>query len=172
MPFTEHDALKAAVELANLSPCSKSKRGVVIFNRYRVLGRGYNHPPGPFICAGDDACRAACGRICIHAEQAALLDYEQGGDDTELLHVKVEGAQAVPSGPPSCWQCSRLILLVPDIQGVWLLHEAGLRRYSSIEFHRETLRTCGLPMVELGVTGDPVCTCADGRCVVHEGSTP
>lgn len=167
MQFTEHDALEAAIAVAQRSPCRKSTRGVVIFNTRGVVAQGFNHPPEPFLCTGDDECRASCNKICVHAEQAALLDYDGRGnpaDEPDLLHVKVERGVGVPSGPPSCWQCSRLILLVPDIQGVWLLHGGALCRYSPVEFHRQTLRNCGLPMWwSLSV---------DGRCGAHQREQP
>jgi hypothetical protein len=61
-----------------------------------------------------------------------------------MLHVKVVKGIATISGPPSCWQCSRLILEA-GIAGMWLLHSEGLHRYTAEEFHRLTLEHCKLP---------------------------
>jgi len=160
------------VELARLaalrSPCAKSRRGVVVYDpgTVRLLGRGWNGQPEPFACSGDDACRAACGKLCVHAESRALakarLSTHADKHDlhnTHLLHVKVVDELVVAGGPPSCWQCSREILDA-DLGGVWLFEDAALsghaydllsprqawRFYTAIEFHAATLRACGLPV--------------------------
>lgn len=91
----------------------------------------------------------------MHVEQAALLDALEQEDLTEenrvdgasMLHVKVIDGKAVPSGEPSCWQCSRLIL-ASGIKTMWLLHEDGLKAYTAKEFHMKTLEHCNLPAVE------------------------
>jgi len=149
--MTEEEALEAAVSIGNKSPCQKSKRGVVIFNQYGLLGWGNNHPPKPFVCDGSEGCRGSCNKLAVHAEQAALIDAMNDQEpmlDAEMLHVKVIDGVAVPSGPPSCWQCSRLIL-DSGIQKVWLLHENGLKSYSAVEFHEETLKNCNLPEIKI-----------------------
>lgn len=68
-----------------------------------------------------------------------------------MLHTKVvfEGGQwvSVPGGPPSCPDCSKLILEA-GIDGMWLVEERDgntvLVRYTAAEFHDQTLRNCGL----------------------------
>lgn len=166
----EHYALAAAMGEALLSPCAKSKRGAFIWQTPQVLeesergrepyrayllaaidagsldcARGHNAQPAPFSCNGFSRCRKNCGKLCVHAEQAALdrLDSTDYSQNLQMLHVKMVDGLAVPSGPPSCWQCSRAIL-ARGIQSMWLLHEDGLRRYSAEEFHRLTLENCGL----------------------------
>lgn len=153
--MTPEAALALAVEVARQSPCAKSQRGVVLFRDERLGQRGhrepiavgFNAPPQPFACDGSAACRGACNQVAVHAEQAALMYAAAHGrktDQAEMLHVKVVDGVAVPSGGPSCWQCSRL-LLEAGVAGMWLLHEDGLRRYDAITFHRLTLESCGLP---------------------------
>lgn len=151
--YNEYVALRDATEFATLSPCQKSKRGVVIFTNEGLLSWGYNAQPFPFTCDGSAACRKNCNQLCVHAEMAALLHLENPifdrrssvmrGLDRELLHVKVVNGLPVASGPPSCLQCSRLILHCA-IAKVWLLHEDGLRMYSAIDFHQKTLEHHGL----------------------------
>jgi hypothetical protein len=51
------------------------------------------------------------------------------------LHVKTVNGELVPSGGPSCVQCSKLAL-VCGIAGFWLYHEEGWRRYPMQEFHQ------------------------------------
>lgn len=153
-----NEAAMAAVRVGAASPCAKSKRGVVIFDQTRVLALGNNHPPRGFACSGSEACRAACPKLCVHAEQAALaalgpVDPTTGEPwaNLDLLHVKVVDGLPVPSGPPSCWQCSRAILDHGGIIGVWLLHEQGWRFYTAHDFHVLTLAACDLP-VQTGST--------------------
>jgi len=149
------DAVHYAVAAAKMSPCAKSKRGVVIFDSEGVIETGFNAPAAG-VCGGTDECRAACNKICVHAEMDALRHAEHCYADghlgelgcLDLLHIKVVDGLPVPSGPPSCWQCSRMILYSGLIERVWLLHDAGWSAYSAAEFHRQTLRTCGLPLFE------------------------
>lgn len=149
--------IEVARRCALWSPCAKSKRGAVVFDPSypdgKVLGRGWNHQPRGFACDGSDACRVACGKLCIHAEDAAIRDVHddwkcEGVGDLELVHVKVVGEAVVPGGGPSCWQCSRLVVEV-GLKGVWLYELApGLaggwpgewRFYRAEEFHRLTLQ--------------------------------
>ena len=133
-----------AVATACRAGCAKSKRGVVLVSEDRTyLWTGWNEPPAPFVCDSSDACRSACNRVAVHAEERALLSCPCPVGAT-MLHVKVVDGQPVPSGGPSCWQCSRSILAA-GVAWMWLLHEDGWRRYSAVEFHALTLAACGLP---------------------------
>lgn len=156
----EYIAIAEAITEARKSPCSKSRRGVVIFHRglkgltsAGIHARGFNGPPPPMTCDGSVECKSACSKICIHAEASALIDLlglamdPARLSDLEMLHVKVVDGQAVASGPPSCWQCSRLILKA-GISKMWLLHDDGLRSYTAQEFHALTLERCGLPAIQ------------------------
>jgi len=163
-PYCEHPrkwdedwALERATEAAVSAGCAKSKRGVIIWdptNRDLGYALGQNSPPFPFICDGSEQCRGSCNKLAVHAEQAALLEWlgrenvnSMDLRECELLHVKVVDGEAVPSGPPSCWQCSRLISEVGFFRKVWLLHEVGLKAYTPYEFHLLTLENCGLPAI-------------------------
>ena len=136
--------IRTAVKLAAMSPCAKSKRGVVVFSLAgtHADGHGFNHPPFG-TCAGTDECRSSCSKICEHAEAMALRQ-TVGEGLFDMLHVKVVDGEPVPSGGPSCWQCSKAILADQRIAGVWLLHADGWRRYDVREFHALTLKECGL----------------------------
>jgi deoxycytidylate deaminase len=144
--------IDTAIEAAKRSTCRKSQRGVVIFRPASSLlpkYRGCNHPPPPFTCDGSAACREHCNKLCVHAEVDALKEfrcYDRSGW-WDLLHAKVVDGTIVPSGPPSCWQCSREIVDDDSITHVWLLHEDGWRRYSTVEFHKLTLQHHGLPVI-------------------------
>jgi deoxycytidylate deaminase len=138
----------AALKAANSSPCAKSKRGAVVWEPLwgKILGVGHNAPPKPLQCDGSEECRASCGKVCVHAEMSALLaaGLPGSGYALDVVHLKTVDGLPVPSGPPSCWQCSRN-MAVAGVEGVWLLHKDGWRRYEALEFHRLTLRHHGLP---------------------------
>jgi deoxycytidylate deaminase len=144
MSYTQDHALQTAIIAASGSGCAKSQRGVAIFHRQDgLLVTGTNRPPGNFRCDGSEGCRRDCNKLCIHAEQDALSKVTTRLYGWEMLHVKVVNGEAVPSGPPSCWQCSRIILAA-QLNCMWLLHEDGLRSYTVAEFHGLTLKECGL----------------------------
>lgn len=150
--------VKIAVDTANKGPCAKSKRGVVIFEANAsggvVYGNAHNSPPWPFECSRTDACRKDCGRICVHAEQRAILQF-LGNDfatrpigrhvEYQLVHVKtVNGVLVTSPDGPSCDQCSKLVLEV-GIQTVWLYVAEGIwAPWAATSFHQRTLRNLGL----------------------------
>jgi deoxycytidylate deaminase len=127
-------ALDAAVDSADLSPC-RSKRGVSIYRGDRIVSTGHNDQVSPFECVGTDVCKRTCRTMAVHAEQFALLQAGKDAAGADLVHVKTVAGRLVPSGGPSCVQCSKL-MLPAGILGVWLFHENGWRRYGAEEFHR------------------------------------
>lgn len=160
-------AIDRAIAAAMKSPCSKTRRGVAIFDprNERGHGEGWNGPPNDRECDRTDACRAACGKRCVHAEARAIRDMlieassDPAGaiaffDKFQAVHVKISITGELESGgPPSCWQCSREILDV-GIGAFWLFETSadpeGVRfgkwqRYTAEEFHRVTLENCELP---------------------------
>lgn len=131
------DAAYFAIRAAFESPC-QSKRGAVIWGKGGVVSIGRNHQPQPFPCDGSDRCKENCGKTAIHAEQSAILKTEPALIiGSQMLHVKVEDGKLVPSGPPSCLECSKLIL-ESGIAYMWLYHETGWKWYTAAEFHRAT----------------------------------
>lgn len=129
-------AIRAAVVAGARSPCAKSKRGAAVFapgaNPDRACyGIGWNGQPEPFACAGTDACRAACGQLCLHAEHRAIHNAILVAErrlgrtmcytlrDLALVHAKVVDDHLVAGGGPSCLRCSAEILDV-GLAAVWL----------------------------------------------------
>jgi hypothetical protein len=129
--------VREAVRMSTLSPCAKSKRGAITFipderpNLCVVLAGGFNGQPEPFKCDASERCRAACGKLCEHAEdraiRASILEFERvftcgvdSGIKLDLVHAKTIDGALVAGGHPSCWQCSRTILGCGFIAGVWL----------------------------------------------------
>jgi deoxycytidylate deaminase len=136
--------VELAVQVAGWSPC-RSKRGVVIFDRDgNFITNGHNHKPQGFACDGSEACKATCRRDAIHAEQYALLKAGTEARGAELLHVKAVDGQLVPSGGPSCVECSKLAIAA-GITGVWLYHVHGWQRYPIVNFHNESLASQPTP---------------------------
>lgn len=168
--------IRTALTAAALSPC-RSKRGVSLFDPRTGAhrGSGHNGPPAAQPCPGRSVCSGTCGQRSVHAEVRALRDamlvwipYYGGSEPGALDLVHVELAQdggVVACDGPSCWQCSREILDVGFVGGVWLYERAGCphceagaispdnqcprgaggwRRYIAEEFHRATLKRCGI----------------------------
>jgi deoxycytidylate deaminase len=182
-----NDHIFWALNSAGRSPC-RSKRGVVLFDPQtsEVRGAGYNGPPAGQPCPGRETCAGTCGQRCVHAEMRALraaMWNLRPRDKLELVLELVHVERALDGGisacdGPNCWQCSREILDVGFVGGVWLYlgfsrcfacrrfedsspseserykrcPECGMdltptgswRRYTAEEFHRETLKNCGM----------------------------
>lgn len=138
------DMVAAAVKIGATSPCAKSKRGVVIFDSvvHSVNSFGKNHP-AVGTCDGSDACRRDCTKRCVHAEQAALLKLAPC-KEAVLLHIKVVDGKGVPGGPPSCIECSKLIVASGKIAHVWLWEAEGWVKRTAAEFHKETCENVGV----------------------------
>ncbi len=118
-------AFEAAIGVSMLSPC-RSKRGAVVFGKSGIVSTGYNHPPQQMVCDRSDRCKKTCGRTAIHAEQHAIIEVIGGGDlsDSGIMHVKTVDGQPVGSGPPSCLECSKLILEA-GFRSMYLVHDFG-----------------------------------------------
>jgi deoxycytidylate deaminase len=141
--------IRYAVAVANTSPCAKSKRGVVIYDRVVMMAHGTNGPPTPFVCTGSATCRWNCPKLCEHAEAAALRNLEGSRVGYQLLHIKTVDGEPVASGGPSCVDCSKAILADGRISGVWLMHEDGWRRYDPVEFHELSAAQNGITLSRL-----------------------
>ena len=137
-------AIEEARRAGAASPCCKSQRGVVVFAKNKVVSSGTNHPPTGWSCLNNEECRESCSKICIHAEIDALKKYS-GTKPVEVLHLKVENGIGVPSGPPSCVLCSKEMAEDDRVEGIWLWHDTGWKRYGREEFHQLTLENCNLP---------------------------
>lgn len=138
------NVIAEAIEEAKLSPC-QSKRGAAVFRGDTVDGTGHNHLVEPFTCDGSDACKRTCRAHAVHAEQAAMIEARGYCYGSELLHVKVVDGELVPSGGPTCSQCSK-IAVEAGIAGVWLYHADGWRRYEATEFHRLSVLSAPAPV--------------------------
>lgn len=143
--------IELAVQAAICSSCQRSKRGAVLFSPpEKILGTTFNGPPTGYACDGSPECRADCGKTCMHAEERLMLWRPRTNlTRCHVLHAKAVEGQLVPSGPPSCWQCSRTMADL-RVGFIWLFHETGWRAYTAKEFHDLTLKHCGLYPFEVG----------------------
>lgn len=131
------EMVHVAVSVAAQSPCL-SQRGAVVFDKHVVTGFGCNDKPNGFTCDRTEHCKATCRVEAVHAEQIALLKAGRYAHGCDLLHVKVVDGALVPSGEPSCVECSKL-MVAAGIDGVWLYHDDGWRKYAMREFHGRSL---------------------------------
>ncbi len=165
--MTEPDRfmIGSALATAALSPC-RSKRGVALYDMATgaFRGAGHNGPPRGAPCPGRAICAGTCGQRSVHAESRALRAaevYRSMGHPPgpyDLIHVELSAdGGVVACAGPGCWQCSREILDVGFVGGVWLYEMTGeqqisalsnsqgrWRRYTAEEFHRVTLRNARL----------------------------
>lgn len=135
-------------------------------DRYKsqsIVDVAHNAPPNGWGCSGSEACRRNCGKLCRHAEERAILaaGILTRCENLAMVHVKVVDGVVVAGGPPSCWQCSRLIADC-GIRGIWLyekrfeaaedMHPAAVGRelepawkfYDARVFHTLTLAHEGI----------------------------
>lgn len=128
-------AVQVAVDASKRSTC-RSKRGAVAFRDDRVISFGWNHKPDGS-CDGSETCKRTCRLEAVHAEEMiAISTVDISGCD--IVHAKTVNDALVPSGGPSCLECSKL-MLAAGVRAVWLYHDSGWRRYLINEFHRLTL---------------------------------
>jgi deoxycytidylate deaminase len=130
-------AVDAAIRLSQQSPCM-SQRGAAVFVPGRIISAACNDKPRGFVCTGTASCKATCRIEAVHAEQRALLLAGPAARYAEMVHVKTVRGALVPSGLPSCWQCSKLIL-DSGILTMWLYHPWGWTPYHPADFHRQSL---------------------------------
>ena len=167
-------ALSSAIREALGSPCCKSKRGATVFSTTDATRfTCHNRPPPPFTCLGSrlaiaehDACRAACGALCLHAEERCVSELRwmrakeaHRRADTlttwitgmppppreyDVLHIELVDGQPVPfdrpgkPAAPSCITCARA-MVDAKVRLVWLFGVAGWRSWTAVEFMRDTI---------------------------------
>jgi deoxycytidylate deaminase len=138
-------AIRDAMWAAKHSACAKDQRGAAVWHpEYGVIVNGHNGPPDPFTCDGSEACRAACGKLAVHAEMRAVLKYQRTVKlgppvGMHVLHIRTVDGKPVTSGPPSCISCSR-DMLEAGVAVVWLWHDTGWTSYPAEVFHRLSLQ--------------------------------
>lgn len=112
--------LEIARQEALKSPCFRSKCGSVIVKDGKVIGKGFNGPPGDvqFSACSKDSWPAefkSDRTCCVHAEQRAIMDALKSDlghiSGSTLLFVRLDdNGNIKPAGSPYCTICSKMAL--------------------------------------------------------------
>jgi len=144
----ERLALKSlikAAEIALNSCCLRSKCGSIIVNHGRIIGIGWNSPPGnrrikkcfkedlPKDFISDKTC-------CIHAEDRAIRDAlaknPQELKGSRLYFIRLDKNNKITkAGSPYCTWCSKTALDA-GIKEFVLWHEKGIAVYNTEEYNK------------------------------------
>jgi deoxycytidylate deaminase len=154
MVFVSHENLERrfqffseAQEEAKKSTCLRRKCGSVLVKNEKVIGRGFNSPPGNLEnqrrCSFDKNSlheKVTDKICCVHAEQRAIVDalenFGKGEISESVLYFTSvdQDGNRLKSGKPYCTLCSKLALDVGVSE--WMLeHEEGITNYNSQNYH-------------------------------------
>ena len=160
MRTLSYDELKAkegffliAQEEALKSTCLERKCGAVLVNSEKIIGKGFNSPPGNIEsqrrCNQDKTLiniKVTDKTCCIHAEQRALMDAFQRGENLKgstmyFTSVNDKGERLL-SGKPYCTLCSKIALEMGIEKWVLEQKEGGLE-YSADEYNKISFNYVG-----------------------------
>lgn len=138
--------LDEAAKTAAGSLCLRTHCGSVVVKGGKLIGAGFNSPPQNKtewrICLDEYEIPAGFRHdrtCCIHAEQRAIQDAMQRGDDmrgARIYFVAIdEWGNKVKAEDLKCTVCSRAVLDA-GISDFALLCEDGIRIYPAEEFNR------------------------------------
>ncbi len=142
--YYSHFLFKAE-EQAKLATCERAKCGAVIVKNYKVIGRGFNSPPGDseHLCHVDKKTlheKVTDKTCCAHAERRAM-DNALSDFNKEILKGSMmffsrldDEGHMIFSGNPYCTRCSKDAL---DLKiSKWVLrHKSGIYVYGAEEYH-------------------------------------
>ncbi len=145
----EKEAIKlidAVAKIAENSTCNRKRCGTIIVKDGKVIGQGYNSPPGDMEsqrrCANDKSSydkRITDKTCCVHAEQRAIIDALRRNPDnikgSRLYFVRLDDNDVKkPSGNPYCTICSKMALDA-GVKEFVLWHENGITVYDTDEYN-------------------------------------
>ncbi len=148
--------LEEAARVALRSTCERDQCGCIIVAEGKIIGRGFNSPPGE----KESQRRCSCDKsllhpkvtdktCCVHAEQRAILDALRTFPD-QLLGATLYFARldkqgiVLKSGKPYCTICSKMALDV-GIGLFVLAHEHGITAYETEEYNLLSFAYKGQP---------------------------
>lgn len=133
-------------EVARGSTCERSHCGSIIVKDNKLVGKGFNSPPGN----KEESRRCSCEKYsysqkvtdktcCVHAEQRAIMDALRNNPDTlidsRLYFIRLDvNDNPAHSGKPYCTICSKIALDV-GIKEFVLFHEEGICVYDTMEYN-------------------------------------
>jgi len=134
------------VEVARGSTCDRAHCGSIIVNNNKIIGKGFNSPPG----ADESSRRCSCKKTsynqkvtdktcCVHAEQRAIMDALKNNAEniicSRLYFIRLdENDNPAYSGKPYCTICSKMALDV-GIKEFVLFHKEGICVYNTKEYN-------------------------------------
>lgn len=138
-------SMKKAAEIALNSCCLRSKCGSIIVHHGKIIGAGFNSPPGnkkikkcfkeslPNDFISDKTC-------CIHAEDRAIRDALAKNPaklkGSRLYFIRLDKENNITmAGNPYCTWCSKTALDV-GIKEFVLWHEKGICVYNTKEYNQ------------------------------------
>lgn len=135
-----------AVNVAKEATCLRSKCGSIIVKGGKIIGRGFNSPPGEIEtqrrCLNskkDYDNKITDKTCCIHAEQRAMFDVLKNNPEkikgASLYFIRLDSQNNVMfAGKPYCTICSKMALDL-GIKKFGLYHEKGIVIYSAKEYN-------------------------------------
>jgi len=138
--------LTIASTVALQAGCGRSRCGSVIVKDNKIIGRGFNSPPGDM--EGQRRCSALKGgyhpkvtdkTCCVHAEQRAIIDALKNHPEqivgSRLYFIRLDNRdQPSRAGQPYCTICSKMALDL-GIKEFVLWHEDGIAVYDTEEYN-------------------------------------
>lgn len=144
----------AAKDEAVKATCKKAKYGAVIVSHGRIIGKGFNSPPGNLDimrrCGMDKKglhARITDKTCCIHAEQRAKDDATKTNPNgvrnsfMYLARVDEKGSMMMCS-KPYCTLCSKM-LVDAGIAGIVFMQKEGITSYGAFTFNNESYKYSG-----------------------------
>ena len=140
------DYFKEAGKVARSSLCLRDKCGAVVILDGKIIGRGYNSPPG------DDMGQRMCHTdyrvsskpksdrtCCMHAEWRAIIDAIRNKKDitgSSLYFTRIDAdGNLLRSGDPYCTVCSRIALDV-GIKYFGLWQKEGIKMFDTKRYNK------------------------------------
>jgi dCMP deaminase len=135
-----------ASEVAKKATCQRAKCGSIIVKDEKIIGRGFNSPPGDF--ESERRCHKFKGRLnekvtdktcCEHAEQRAIIDALKKNpgkiENSRLYFIRLNlNNELTFAGKPYCTICSKMALDV-GISEFVLYHKEGIAVYNTKEYN-------------------------------------
>ncbi len=141
--------LEQAVEIAQKASCQRSRCGSVIVKNGKLIGSGWNSPPGNLETQRRCSCeKTSCHpkvtdkTCCVHAEQRALFDAlikdPEKLKGSRLYFIRLDENNNISrAGQPYCTICSKMTLDLGVVEFV-LWHEDGIGVYDTQEYNKRS----------------------------------
>ena len=134
-----------ATRTALYSTCTRAQCGSVIVKDNKIIGKGFNSPPGNI----ESQRRCECDKktyhnkvtdktCCVHAEQRAIMDALINNSDkiagSRLYFIRLDKRTPSRAGKPYCTICSKLAVDT-GITEFALWQEKGIIVYDTQEYN-------------------------------------